>query len=263
MTEDALARRQTLSDLVATYRQAEDKIRRGFALIAEAERAIGASFSSDRGSVRIMGRYNMRPNFDDPDESLHRIKREVWARLVERMGVRAFMSVDAAKQLDAQLESDELPEISEDSIVTMLRGFEAQAEHMLTAAVQEAFETLRPRSMSAKRYKRNSELEVPERVALTGLVEPGFSGGLRVRYYWEQHLIAIENVLHGLQGKGTMLRTPRSALSHAIAKSSVGETDLFQYRAYKNGSLHLRFLDTDLLARFNARAGGKRLRPGT
>jgi hypothetical protein len=81
-----------------------------------------------------------------------------------------------------------------------------------------------------------------------------------VRDEREQHLIALENALGMLSGKGTSCKTIKSKLSNAIRLSPKGDTEFFFYRAFNNGNLHLTFKDPDILAKFNSAAGGARLR---
>ena len=66
-----------------------------------------------------------------------------------------------------------------------------------------------------------------------------------------------------LAGTGYGATTHYGALHDAINGSpdGTGETPLFGFRAHKNGTLHLRFLRADLLARFNQIVGGAALRP--
>lgn len=87
--------------------------------------------------------------------------------------------------------------------------------------------------------------------------------GYRVDWRERQKLVALERVFHALAGDGRMNVAHESELAAAIgtAKDGVGETSLFAFRAHLNGRLHLRFKRPDLLARFNALAGGQRLRP--
>lgn len=259
-TETALSQRQTLAELVAAYQQAERDIREGFRLIAGAQRALGRAFGSDdRDTIPVIGRYHQRPDFDAADESLLAVNRTVWQRLIDRMQVKQMMSIEAAKVLDRQLEHDELPPITVEAIETLVAGFRRQAPDMLQDAVNEVFGRLRP---PGSKYKSNSEMEVPKRVVLSYMVERHYGGKLRVRWDRQQELIAMENVLHSLAGKGSVCRGHRADLSNAIDEAPDGETDLFKYRAFGNGNLHLTFKDLDLLARFNQAAGGARLRKG-
>lgn len=258
--ETALAERQTLAELVAVYQQAEQDIRVGFRLIADAQRALGRAFgASPTDTIPVIGRYHQRPDFDQVDDTLLAVQRTVWQRLIDRMQVRQMMSVAGAKELDRQLEHDELPPITEQAIEAMVTGFRRQAQGMLQDAVDEVFNRLRP---PGSRHKSNSEFEVPKRVVLERMIAAGWRGKLQVHWERHQELIAMENVLHSIAGKGSVCRGHHSDLGNAIDQAPSGETDLFRYRVFANGNLHLTFRDLDLLARFNQLAGGARLRKG-
>lgn len=177
-----------------------------------------------------------------------------------------MMSVARWAELQKQIEHHELPDITEENVAALVEGFRSQLPEMLTEAVAEVFEWLRPH---ATRYKRNSELEVPRRIALTGIVEIwsfGRGSPFHVRHYREPLLTALENVFSALDGKPAITKTHYSAISTAIRAEDFkghGKTDYFEFRVYKNGAMHLTFLREDLLARFNQIAGGRRLRPST
>src|SRR5438874_1244611 len=83
----------------------------------------------------------------------------------------------------------------------------------------------------------------------------------RMDHYREQHIRAIDNVFHALDGNGT-IKTHRGPLIDAIeaAKDGTGETDYFRFRCFRNRNLHLEFRRLDLVAKLNAVAGGMRLR---
>ena len=112
--------------------------------------------------------------------------------------------------------------------------------------------------------KTNTELEIGERVILGSVVRRWY-GTWQVNDYARQRLIALENVFNGLAGNGEICKTYYSQLQTEIERrednNGEGETALFAFRACKNGNLHLRFKRLDLLAQFNALAGGKNLRP--
>jgi hypothetical protein len=73
----------------------------------------------------------------------------------------------------------------------------------------------------------------------------------------------LENVFTALDGNGQIAKRYNSVLEDAIcsAPGGVGETDYFNFKAHRNGNLHISFRRRDLLARFNQIAGGARLRP--
>lgn len=263
--ETALANRQTVRDLVAVYERAAADIRDAFALLDRAEKSLSEAFGGDGlRSVTVEGKHGrLRPNWACPEDSLEVINRQVWERLIDRLEVKRFMSIEAAEKLDNQIEHDELPPITMEAIEAMVGGFQRQAPDMLQDAIREVFEFLRPHG---DRYKRNSQFEIPKRVALEYMVESGWGGKLHILYpsygpSRDQQLIALENVLNSLDGKGTVHKTHHSDIYNALEQQGpVGETELFRYRACKNRSLHLEFKRSDLLARLNQIAGGMRLK---
>ena len=87
-------------------------------------------------------------------------------------------------------------------------------------------------------------------------------GKYRVRYdKSQQQLQTLENVFIALDGKGITGNGYRSDLENAIhaSEDGTGQTEYFDFRAYKNGNLHLLFRRSDLLAELNRRAGGMNL----
>ena len=268
---DQLAMHSTVRQIVAAFEAAEADVRAAFAAIVAAEERLNMSLglvgemATDRIRVDASGRYNDR--FNMPDETIKKMARGTWEHVVERLELRRFMSIKRWEELQKQLKEDDLPAITEANVTAFARGHLAQARGMLKEAVDEVFEWLRPRGHTRTgQLKTNTEMEVGERVILGYTVERAYSGkGFKVHYHRSQHVTALENVFNALDGQGEISKAYQSALETAIAAipDGTGETPLFEFRACKNGNLHLRFKRLDLLARFNQVAGGTRLRPGT
>lgn len=261
MPRTKLARRLTVTEVVRVYEEASATIRGAFAQVAAAEAVLNETFCMD--SYKSIDASGHRFNFNAPEDALVRMRHDVWRAIVERLEVRRMMSIARAAELDRQLDRLELPEITERSVSELVLGFQANLDVMLAEAVEEVFAWLRPRR---SQYKTNSELEVPERVVLTGAVDrwDKITTSWRVYYRREQEFTALENVFTALDGRGQITKTHYSAISTAIKApgfDGVGETPYFAFRTWKNGNMHLRFKRLDLLARFNAIAGGRRLRP--
>jgi hypothetical protein len=106
--------------------------------------------------------------------------------------------------------------------------------------------------------------DVGPKVILHYWVEESYpgSGKIQPAYRWQAEYVALENVFSALDGKGSIARNYRTELETAMRVSAQGETTYFRYRACKNRNLHLEFKRLDLLQKFNAIAGGKRLRKG-
>ncbi len=268
-TTNDLATRATVRDLVLAFVTAERAVRDAFAVIVAAEAAVNVAFLNpgDHPTIHVSACGNRwHDNFKNADEAVALMTRAAWRSIVERLEMRRFMSMRAYKEMGEHLDREKLPAITEENVLRFAHDHLARARDYLKEAVDEVFNFLRPRGHTrAGQLKTNSELEVPAKVILDYMVEPGWSGGkFKVRYgQSSQQLVATENVFNALAGNGEICKAYQSLLQMAIetAADGEGQTALFRFKAHKNGALHLWFLRADLLARFNQIAGGARLRP--
>jgi predicted house-cleaning noncanonical NTP pyrophosphatase (MazG superfamily) len=267
---ESLARHQTIVDLVNAYNASATDIRRASALLDLATSRLDEAFANESAidKVHLRTAYGRAVEFN-PEEAIARLRLEVWAHLVERLEVRRFLSVRRAEELNRMLDdksAEKLPDITVENVLAFARGLRSQVNDMLTEAVDEVFEWLRPRPHTrAGQLKTNTELEVGRKVILGYTVERAWTGkGFRVDYHREQNVRALENVFTALDGKGSITKTHHSRLADAIGSSGAsgrGETEYFRFRCFGNRNVHLEFKRLDLLKKFNAIAGGKRLRP--
>lgn len=258
-----LVKRCTVRELVAAFQAAEAQIRASFAALVQAEGDLNAAFGI-HGSERIRidaSRHGFADDFDDPDQAVERMARQAWRTIVDRLEMRRAMSIARYAELQQHLDKGPLPPITEANVTAFAERYASDLPAMLREAVQEVFDWLRP---PRSEYKTNSELEIGRRVILAHVVDKKWSGrGFTVTHHRSQRLIALENVFHALDGRGQIGKDHYSLLQRTIETSEdgAGETDLFAFRVFANGNMHLTFKRLDLLARFNAIAGGARLRP--
>jgi hypothetical protein len=268
---DALTKAATVTELVAAYTEACATIRAAYSMLAGAQEQLNRAFKLDGLDGPTVGtsKYSRRtPNWDDPEENIEGIRRSCWGSLVERLELRRMMSIERWKQLEKTLDEEALPEITEEHVRAFVAQQRSTLPDMLKEAIYEVHEWLRPHEGSrGADYVRNSQYEVPRRIAITSIIRSGtFDRRFDVCDYRHQYLTALENVFSGLDGQGQINKHHYSVLHTAIKQIAVGsggvaETTYFRAKPHKNGSLHLEFLRPDLLARFNAIAGGKRLKP--
>lgn len=260
----SLVSRSTVSELVAVFVAAVADVRAAFASIHAAEARVNAVFTlgEDRRGIRVdAGRGHYHSDFSSADDAVARMSRQAWGCIVSRLELQRMMSIRRYEELQNDLEKAVLPEITEDNVIAFVQGYCASIPEMIAEAVDEVFNWLRP---ERSKYKTNTELEIGRRVILGWIIETGYGASkYRVNYRRTQHLMALENVFHALDGKGMVSKTGRSELQMAIESSPTGKgnTDLFVFTAHKNGNMHLEFLRPDLLKKFNMMAGGMRLRP--
>lgn len=268
---DPLARRSTVRELVAAFQAAEATVRQSFTAITEAEGALNLAFGmsdDDTSRIRVSADNCYRSRFNDPDSAIEQMARDAWSVIVDRLEVRRAMSIDRYESLQRTLRDEKLPAITEANVASFVARFSADLPTLFDEAVREVFDWLRPRR---SKLKTNSEFEIPRKVILSYIVEPADKrwsrGRWRICHHTAQRLIALENVFHGLDGRGTICADHYSQIQRALEACPYeqgtrgrGETDLFEVSVFENGNGHLVFKRLDLLDRLNKIAGGKRLR---
>jgi hypothetical protein len=259
-TETLPAKRQTVGELVKTWRDSTRQISTAFIMVHEAVQALDAAFRTSRGWIHI-DRHSM--DWSRPDRTIDSMKADAMHAFINTMGIRQVLSVKASRELDDQIARGDFPEFTEEALLGLLEGTLQNMGKFLDDAVQEVFQFLRP---TRSEYKTNTEFEIGERVILEYMVETAWKGGYRVRYGCpQQKLRALDNVFHMLDGKGA-IKTHGGPLMDAIQSTQKGEhtggTEYFEFKCFRNHNLHLKFKRMDLVAKLNARAGGLNLKNG-
>ena len=276
-TPDALTRKTTVRDLVATFQTAEATVRRCFAEIEAQQESLNAVYAMGHGFSTIHVNATDRDGHSDwgargVESAITRMRRKAWMAIVERLELRRMLSVKRAIDMDKALAEEDPPDITDATVNAFVAQWAAQLPTMIEEAIRETFEWLRPRAESRRAgyvtNQRNAHEEIGERVVLTYAVERNWTArGFRLRYGSgmndpETHFRALENVFMALDGAGQFSRGYKSAIELAIVAAEDGKwsTPYFSGRCFRNGNLHLKFERLDLLAEFNRRAGGRNLK---
>lgn len=261
---EQLARRTTVSELVRVYQRACADVREAFARIHAAEKSLNEVFTLDETGQMSVRANHWPVRWNDPEHSIEALKRDAWRAIVERLELRRMLSITRAAQLDQQLDRGELPDITVENVEAFAKGYAGQLSELLEESVREVYDWLRPRAGTERAdYKTNSVIDVGRKVVLTYVTEPGWSSW-HVHHTTSARLTALENVFTALDGKGSITKGYYSELETAIrgaGKDGRFETAYFAGRCFRNRNVHLTFKRSDLLAKFNAIAGGKNLRP--
>ena len=250
-----LAPHLTVTEAVRTFEQAEADIRQALATLEDAERRLSATFGEGERSI-YLDRHRLR--YDDPKELLCDVRRQVWDGLADRLGVRQMMSVARRERFDREIREADPPEITVESVREIAEGYREALPEMLAEAVEEVFDWLRP---PGSEYETNTEYEIGKRAILNWACEKWIHT-YHLHERTEARMVALENVLSALDGKGQVNKSYRSQVSLALQQEPSGrvETKYLKVRCFKKGTVHLEFKRMDLVAKLNQLAGGKRLR---
>src|SRR6266567_1434306 len=130
--------RTTLTILVSAWRESEAEIRQAFGLLVSAEKRLKETFKPDSYLFDLSRTDNRYRRYEDPDELLKELKKDVWRVLIDRMELRRILSVKRNEELNRQIETGkDLPDIDEAQILAMLEGTLANTS-MRTKAVSAA-----------------------------------------------------------------------------------------------------------------------------
>lgn len=269
-TTTDLERRSTLTELCRAWQDTEQEIKTAFEAIARAEARLAAVFDGGSNAFSVQEHHGYI-DWKNPAHCLERLQRQAWRAITNRLELRPLMSLAQIKELDAQIETGTgLPPIRYEDLLATVEALHSRRGEFLREKVHECYRWLRPDCWNANRksyyepYKTNAKsfaAGVGEKVIIVYGVERAYGRGYRVNYHKRDHLRALDQVFHLLDGK-PQPTSYQGALADAIDQqtkqndTNTAETDYFRAICYKNQNLHLEFKRKDLLDQFNAIAGG-------
>lgn len=259
-----LAIRTSVDHLVTEYLKAKVLIEQGYETLAQAEKILENAFGETyRDFDTVDSNYRGEP----AKYILDKIKKNAWHRFVDALDIRRTLSNKRADDLDKRLDcADELPEITVQNVFDTLLILADNSQQFAEESIREVFDNLRPRHPRHVTNLSNALEHIGRKIIREYSVRVKWGNdGYEVNHYARQHLLALDNVFHVLDGK-VMRDGYQSPLLDAINTSGPdgkGETDYFKFKCYQNGNLHIEFRRLDLLKIFNAVAGGAKLKSGT
>lgn len=253
-------------DMAEQYQRVRDNVSQAIELLAESKSILKTTFGDYRDSV-------LPTRFTDytlasPDclqDVLDGITRNAWRGVVDKSEIRKILSEARHKELGELLDTGTLPEFTAENMIGFLENLRGNAGDYFKEAVCEVFDFLRPRQSE---YKTNTEYEIGKKAILNYMIDYsryGDSEFVSLNYRRDQEILALDNVFHMLDGKGSP-KYPGDAITKIKESMSSSprrwecETPYFNFRWHKKGSLHVTFKRLDLVKKLNAIAGGNRLK---
>ncbi len=261
-----LAKRETIAELVRTWDECSETIRRCFLELDAAQERLEQAFAGP-GRHFSLDDILRRQSLAHPERAIDQLEQQAWAALFDALEVRQFLSVEATRKLDQQLEGrgEPLGRITLETVLATLQGLHRSIPVFAAEAVREVFDFLRP---PRSRLKTNKPWHVGRKVILPCYCEaaqPRWPWRPSVNFHCIDRLRALDRVFHLLDGKGYISKSYGGELVDAICATSgeqpEGQTEYFAFRVYRNGNLHVTFRRPNLVAELNRIAGGKEFKP--
>lgn len=245
--------------MATAYTDAIAEIRQAFELLGSAERRLSEAFERRYG-FNVIDRHDTVGGVRDGavDTIERRLRSSAWRAIVEKLAIRPLLSAERWRALEDQIaKGSDLPEISPESIEDQAREWVGNLSEYFSEAAAEVLDYLRPRPHWRRPYKTNDRVAVGPKV----IVRVYYPAQYDRRDWWRsapnfpQGLIATDNVFHMLDGRKRKGSFYGPLIDAIIASDGAGETDLFRFKVFANGNLHLSFKRLDLLGDLHRIAG--------
>lgn len=189
----------------------------------------------------------------DPDKAKTNLRRAVdvavWRGLMAMTGFNQLMDATAKEAFDLQLQGDDVPEVSEETVRATFAQLFEDADTIFKRGIATAFSKL------DRRFKSHDGFKLGARVVITGAFDTRF-GSSTYGHAWDT-IQDIERAFAVLDG---VPPDPR-ALERAVDESRKGhgygprqseaETRYFRIKGFMNGNAHLWFVRDDLVEKVN------------
>jgi len=237
------------------------------AAVADVERAIASLTDAKTRMLRLVDRFEILPDRISSyeigsehllDQAKKIMLKSAWQELIRTSGVRSVMIDKRQRELDAALQSGELPPIEHAAVQAWLNNLRGDMPRIIAESIEEANRVLRPRDRA---FATNGDGWKVGRKAIVDYVVSHEFGSTGLRHHGAAKADAIDNAFHLLDGKGpatypTSLSSVMKAAIHV--KEWKCETAYFRAKWFKAGTLHLEFKRLDLVDRLNGKAADHR-----
>ena len=263
---------QTIETMVATYQITEVEVREAYEILDKSRQRLFSVF----GDKEMYHNFSLVSNEYSSYErtagkAMKRVREEIWKSIIIRLGIKEFLTVKRAMEIDHMIERDEMGEISIEHIFSIIQQIGASANELAKEAIREAYDFLKEGARTASAYElrrtlktniKNGRFDIKDKIILEKVENNSYD-----RYphdSWEliygqgpEKVRVIDKVFHLLDGKPfpTSYRSPLVDALNVAGKNNLQPevtTAYFYCKGYKNGNLHIKFLRMDLVAKLNA-----------
>ena len=249
-----LATQQGVEELIIAYEKIREDIRQAYAHFEKANKNFDGFFNTrPYSSAFALPRKN-------EETLLEELKVSVWRHIVAVTGFQKLVSRQRVKEFDQSCENGDLPDITPAEVRNFIDTIIGNSTTLAQETVKEVFATLTPGKRRYNDLKTNAgeaAWKVGKKVILTWILDTWYQKP-HVQIREEDELIQLDRVFHLLDGAGIPdgYKSPLVDAINAIGEyNTLGETNYFRFRCFKNGNLHLWFKRSDLVAKLNLIAG--------
>ncbi len=185
-----------------------------------------------------------------PEDFRKEIDRSLWTRLMDATGLKRYMDDQAVKEFQGALNGANPPEFTEETVRSTLVSAASQAEEMFARGLYNLFVT---RSEAHKTNTRHA-FRLPKKVIWRGVIDEYWAKSfneLKVSHWQRAKINDLDRIVSTLAGRPFTECRLECAISDAFAKREDYEDDLLKIKGFKNGTIHVYFLDEAIVEKAN------------
>lgn len=207
------------------------------------------------------------------------IKLESWKAILDKLNIQKYLTNSVLKNFNEFAKNQGALDLTKENIHALIMMIVQNRDTIMTQAVLDVFDIFtkyhKENREHVEGWVTNESWIVGQKVILPYYIEMGYSGHYNIRYQRWDEFRDIEKVLCYLTGisydeigqeinkspsweqkKNHEKEYKRTGMREAITKVKIGsttweESEFFWVRCYKKGTLHIKWKDESLRARFN------------
>ena len=202
--------------------------------------------NNDESDVKI--RYNKACNL---------LKQQAWKEIISKLDMERLMTNSVRENFQKFIQEQGASDLCKENIISLIKMLCSNSRKILDQAVVDVFDLFtkyhEENRCHIEGWKTNSAWKANKKIILPYFVEAGFSGTYRYAYRKHSEYSDIDKVMAYLSGdKFEDIEKLETSIQRVkYGDSGWHETQYFNIRCFKKGTLHLQFKTDDLWTRFN------------
>jgi hypothetical protein len=188
------------------------------------------------------------------------IKRVAWFEILSKLDIEKYITNGVHKNFNSFKENQGNMELSRENIRQFILFLAQNRGTIMDTAIVDVFDIFtkfhKENRCHVEGWKTNDYWKVNRKVILPWYVEMSYSDHYNINHRKWDEFADIDKVMSYISGKPyeSVLLLKDAITKVRIGDSGLHESEFFQFRCYKKGTLHITFKDEWLWAQFNQRA---------
>lgn len=244
-----IAKKNGINDIVHNYDKCVEYVEKAFEMLKTAQKYLSLNYTENMYSHIIQPHTDFYSLDTALSQTLLELKKNTWIRIIELSDIKRFLTVAKRENLDEQLHKKykDLPDITHGIITSTLEQYVNNTTGLFNETGKEVFNWLLPTLHN--KHKTNKASRIGKKIIKTNIVDD-----YGVTYYQQKYMIAFDNAMHLLDGKGVS-KYPNDICTKIYEQihrcNDTYENDYYICKWFINRNLHITFKRLDLLEKLN------------